>query len=116
MGIFKRRMPFFIKWSPGSNYLRTHQQRRRTSKQAHIFLEEKTAYFSPRSFGTWVRQAIERDYVAFELICCNKTNPWMALTHFDHAAQAFRKEPIIGLHNLAVFAFRRNQRESKIVV
>ena len=82
----------------------------------NVSVEIKPAGFPARYFRARIGQTTKRRMIAFQFIGGNDPDVGMRFRNFHHAAQAFRENPVVRLHHLAVLATSRDERKREIVI
>jgi hypothetical protein len=82
----------------------------------HVLPEKKLADGPTRHVWTGIGQTAERGAVTFQFISSDNADLGIRLAKLHHAPETVRKDPIVGLHHLAIFAIARDLRKRKVVV
>jgi len=81
-----------------------------------MVLEKKSTDLPTRHLGTGIRQTNERDPATFQFVGTYNANIRVSVGHLRHAPDAIRKDPIVRLHDLAIFALGRDAGKRVVVV
>src|SRR5215469_3366655 len=116
MAVLEGGMSLIKKRDTGADDLGSHEYRGGRSEQVGSLKKAETADLTAGNHAAGIWQAIQPNFGAFDLIGGHNTDGRMRFSQFDHAPDAIRKQPVVGLYHLAILAIRRNASKGEIVI
>lgn len=116
VGVFKRPISLFIKRYTRAREVGAHEERGRSSEKIRSLQKIESANVAAGHFRAGIGQLVQRDVISFQFVRANNSDFRVYLCNLHHTFDAFRKDAIVCLDDLAIFAIPRYAGKRVVIV